>query len=211
MKAVKKFLLLFFIICLVIGLIFLCFGSFVEPLFSMEKTSRLFQDFKAAGWIVGILLLVSDILLPIPATGIMAALGNVYGIIPGALTAAAGSMLSGLIGYLAARILDRKFHQYIATDAEMKALKTFFDAWGGYGVAVSRTLPIMPEAISLMAGLAKMNFPKFMLALAVGTVPTAFFFAAVGAKTALFPGAGILVSMLIPVCLWPPLAKLIKN
>ena len=51
---------------------------------------------------------------------------------------------------------------------------------GGWVVALSRALPILPEVISCTAGLVRMPFRKFTVALACGSAPMGFLFAAIG-------------------------------
>ncbi|MEA3367453.1 MAG: hypothetical protein U9R68_04995, partial [Planctomycetota bacterium] len=59
---------------------------------------------RPGAWAVAIGLLVADLFLPVPATGVMAALGSVYGPVLGALVGAVGSAMAGLLGYGLARV-----------------------------------------------------------------------------------------------------------
>jgi uncharacterized membrane protein YdjX (TVP38/TMEM64 family) len=54
-----------------------------------------------------------------------------------------------------------------------------------------------------MAGLARMRFARFIVALLLGTVPMAAVFATVGAMSARQPGWGIAIAVAVPLVLWP--------
>ncbi|MEK6231646.1 MAG: hypothetical protein N2A42_07325, partial [Luteolibacter sp.] len=62
--------------------------------------------------------------------------------------------------------------------------------------------PILPEVLSCMAGLLRMPFGKFSLALACGSVPMGFLFAWIGTVGRESPGWGIAFSLLVPAVLW---------
>ncbi|MFH2091673.1 MAG: VTT domain-containing protein [Pseudomonadota bacterium] len=154
--------------------------------------------------------MISDILLPIPATGIMAALGTVYGLWFGTLISVTGSVGAGLIGYGMARILGRNASRWIASEQEIQKFKDVFDRWGGYAIMASRAMPVMPEVMTILAGLGKMKFSRFIIALVAGSFPVAFFFSWMGACSGLPPGMGVMVAVLLPVLFWPILAKMNK-
>lgn len=206
----KKFIGLFILISLFFLAGFLAFGDQLEFVFSQEKLTTLFSGMKNSGWLAGILLLISDIVLPIPATGIMAALGATYGVWAGGVFSSIGSICAGLLGYFMARFFDKKYSRWIASETEMAELKTFFDLWGGYAIIISRFLPIMPEAITLMAGFANMKFPRFFIALIAGSIPISFLFASIGVYANIFPGSGIALAILIPAIVWPFIVKIVK-
>ena len=62
-------------------LTFAWWGDSLERLFRHDAFAAELVTMKSAGWLLGVGLLVSDILLPVPATGIMAALGAVCGLL----------------------------------------------------------------------------------------------------------------------------------
>jgi uncharacterized membrane protein YdjX (TVP38/TMEM64 family) len=70
--------------------------------------------------------------------------------------------------------------------------------------ARTRSLPYsIPEAMVFLAGLAGMPLGKIHRALAVGSVPTAIAFAAIGAGWADQPILALLVSYVLPILLLP--------
>jgi uncharacterized membrane protein YdjX (TVP38/TMEM64 family) len=83
-------------------------------------------------------------------------------------------------------------------------MKGLFERAGAWAIVLTRSLPYsIPEAMVLLAGLADMPMGKFTAALAVGSVPTAFAFAAIGAGWADQPILALVVSYVLPLLLLP--------
>ena len=196
-----------FFLALGIGLIFAVafgiWGSRFELLFSQQACTKWFHEIRPWAWIVGIGLLMADLVLPIPATGIMAALGNVYGVWMGGLLSTIGSIGAGFSGYGLARLAGKRGARLLASDDELARFKTFFDRWGGWGIVASRLLPILPEALTILAGLARMGLKRFSAALLMGTIPTCFLFSFLGEASKSAPGFGIATAAVLPLLLWP--------
>jgi uncharacterized membrane protein YdjX (TVP38/TMEM64 family) len=152
--------------------------------------------------LLGILLLLVDLLLPIPGTIVMSALGVVYGFWIGGLIATIGSMLAGILGYGVGRFFDEKFAKRWLGEKDFEKGRSLFDKSGAWVVAVSRALPILPEVIACMAGLLRMPFGKFVIALACGSIPMGFLFAWIGAIGRDQPAWGLAFSLGVPAVLW---------
>ncbi len=69
-------------------------------------------------------------------------------------------------------------------------------------VVLSRWLPLMPEVVACLAGLSGMPFRRFLVALACGSVPLGFAFAAIGATGREAPWVALAVSAGLPPVLW---------
>lgn len=207
MKVLLRMLGILFAIALVLLALFALFG---EPLQRVDYAQR-FAELRPYAWAIAIGLLISDLILPIPATGVMAALGSVYGVLVGAIIGAAGSAASAAVAYWLARSLGQRGSRLIASGDELERFRRTFERWGGAAIVVSRALPILPEALSVLAGLARMQFKKFMLAVVLGTIPTAAVFAYVGAASVKNPAAGVLLAAVIPLAVWPIFLKFLNN
>ncbi|BBO87566.1 TVP38/TMEM64 family protein [Desulfosarcina ovata] len=196
-----------FFIAVLLGVIFAAsfelWGAKLELLFSQEACAQWFDQIRTWAWLVGIGLLIGDILLPIPATGIMAALGSVYGVWMGGLIAVVGSAGAGFTGYGLARLAGEKGARLLASEGELMRFKTVFDRWGGWGIIVSRILPILPEVMTILAGLARMDLRRFSAALLLGTLPTCLLFAFLGHASKGDPGYGVFLAVVLPLLLWP--------
>lgn len=160
---------------------------------------------EAAGtwaWAAGILLMVGDLVLPVPGSIVISALGYLYGTWIGGCVASAGLILAGLSGYGAGRLFGEKFARRWLGDADFEKGRHLFESRGGWVVAMSRSLPILPEVISCTAGLVRMPFRQFLLALVCGSVPMGFLFAAVGRAGREAPSWALALSLLLPAVLW---------
>jgi uncharacterized membrane protein YdjX (TVP38/TMEM64 family) len=83
-------------------------------------------------------------------------------------------------------------------------LERLFDQGGAWAIVLTRSLPYsVPEAMVFLAGLAGMPTRKFVAALTIGSVPTAFVFAAIGAGWAHQPILALAVSYVLPIILLP--------
>jgi uncharacterized membrane protein YdjX (TVP38/TMEM64 family) len=153
-------------------------------------------------WAAGAGLLVSDIVLPVPSTVVMSALGVAYGTLLGGLIATAGSMLAGLTAYGAARLAGRPAARSIAGEEGLRRTEELFGQGGAWLVLVSRWMPILPEAVACMAGLAGMRFTTFLGALTAGCVPTGFAFAWVGSVARESESLAIALSLALPAAAW---------
>lgn len=154
------------------------------------------------GWLAIIVLLVSDLVLPIPATAVIAAAGYLYGPVVGGLLGAAGSFCAGLTGYGLCRAFGRGLGVRLAGEQEMKDHATLFQRSGPWIVAASRWLPLLPEVVSCLAGLTRMPLRIFVTALACGSIPLGFVYAGIGAAGQENPMVAVALSILVPPILW---------
>jgi len=181
---------------------FMIWGEQFEGALSLEGARAWMGRFGSGAGLAGIGLLVADILLPIPSTVVMSALGLTYGIWLGGLYAATGTTLAGLIAYALSRALGRPLARRLAGEEGLRAGEALFQGGGAWLVAGSRCLPILPEAIACLAGLHRMPFKTYAFALACGSLPTGFLFAAIGALGQDEPGWALALSVIAPIGLW---------
>jgi uncharacterized membrane protein YdjX (TVP38/TMEM64 family) len=181
---------------------YLIWGEALEAAFSVEGARAWMAGYGAGAGLAGVGLLVADLLLPIPSTLVMSALGLAHGAWLGGLYAAVGTMLAGLVAYGLSRWLGRPLARRLAGEEGLRRGEELFERGGAWLVAGSRCLPILPEAVACLAGLHRMPFRTFLLALACGSVPTGFLFAAIGALGQAEPAWALGLSVIFPVALW---------
>jgi uncharacterized membrane protein YdjX (TVP38/TMEM64 family) len=190
---------------------FVIWGAWFDSVLSLEGARKWMEGYGSWAWAAGIALLVSDIVLPVPSTVVMSALGWMYGWWVGGLICAAGSMLSGIIAYAACRWLGRGAALYLAGEDGLRRGEEIFEKRGGWLVALSRWMPVLPEAVACLAGLSRMRRRVFLPALACGSIPTGFAFAAIGHLGHSEPGWAITLSGIVPVVLWLAAARVLKR
>lgn len=161
-------------------------------------------------WAAGIGLLAADLVLPVPGTVVMSALGFTYGTMAGGMIAAVGSAGAGLCGYGVGRMIGEKAARRILGDLDFEKGRLIFARGGGWMVALSRALPILPEAVSCTAGLVRMPFGRFMGSLACGSLPVGFLYAWIGAAGRDAPGWALGFSLLVPAICWLVARKVLR-
>ncbi len=155
-------------------------------------------------WAMGIALIWVDLLLPIPQAAVIAALGVVYGTLLGGLLGSLGLITGGLLGYGLMLTSARRLVQRFTRPRSLHRMESLFARSGAWAIVLTRSLPYsVPEAVVFLAGLAGMPIGRFVAALTVGSVPTAFAFAAIGASWADQPLLVLVVSYVLPVVLLP--------
>jgi membrane protein DedA with SNARE-associated domain len=91
-----------------------------------------------------------------------------YGILGGLL----GSAVSYYIGYYGGPRFVYKYGKYVLlSERKIRLAQDWFDKYGLFAVFFARLLPVVRTFISLPAGFAKVNFPKFMLYTLLGSTP----------------------------------------
>lgn len=173
----------------------------MDAYFASEAFAAWVASARPYAWAVAVGLLVGDLFLPVPASAVVAAAGLIYGTFWGGVIGAAGSFLAGVVAYALARLAGRKAGRLLASEEELAEMRRFFDTWGVGGIIASRALPVVPEVLTFLAGLAAMRLRRFLAALAVGALPMGFLLAwagsAAGGSSAL-----LLVVTLVPAAMW---------
>ena len=150
-----------------------------------------------------IFLLWVDLFIAVPTLGITILSGYFLGNGYGFLTSSIGLMSSGVTGYfISKRFGNRVFHKIISKPKERKELQDTFQTYGITMIILSRAMPILPEVTSCLAGLTKLPFLKYMIALSFSSLPYAFIASYAGSissindpKPALFIGLGISLTL----------------
>jgi uncharacterized membrane protein YdjX (TVP38/TMEM64 family) len=170
------------------------------------------REYGSWAWAVGIPLIWADLVLPIPQTAVIAALGIIYGTVIGGLLGSLGLITSGLLGYALMLTSARRFVRRFVGPASLHEMEGWFDRGGVWAIVLTRSLPYsVPEAMVFLAGLAGMPIRDFTTALTLGSVPTAFVFAAIGAGWADQPALALVVSYVLPILLLPLVLYLVRQ
>jgi uncharacterized membrane protein YdjX (TVP38/TMEM64 family) len=189
-------------LAVLVALPFFIWGDRLEALFTGDGAVDQLSDYGAFAWLVAILLLLSDLAMPIPTTAVMSALGIIYGPFVGGLIAAAGSVIAGLTGYGLCRAFGRPLARRLAGAQALADGETLFANAGGWIIALSRWLPVLSEVMAFMAGISRMPFMLFFTALVCGSVPLGFVFAAIGHIGEDRPVITLAIAAGLPILLW---------
>lgn len=169
------------------------------------------RQYESWAWAAGIILISVDLVLPVPQATVIAALGIIYGTWLGGLFGSIGLIGMGLLGYALMLTTARRFLQRFIGPKTLDRVERLFEKGGAWAIVLSLSLPYsLPEAMVCLAGLARMPMGKFVAALTVGGIPTAFVFAAIGAGWAHEPILALGVSYVLPMLLLPIALYLIR-
>lgn len=189
----------------------LIWGDEIDEQLAGEKGAALLRQYGAWAWIVAIGLIVSDLVLPVPAPAVMAALGMVYGPVLGGLIGGTGSFLAGMTAYGGCRLLGPRAARFLVGEANLVRLARFFARVGLWAVVLSRWMPLMPEVLACLAGLSRMHAGRFAAALGCGSFAMGMAFAVLGTAYADRPVVGLVLSALVPLAAWPLVHRLLRN
>ncbi len=169
------------------------------------------REYENWAWAIGIVLIWADVVLPVPQTAVIVALGIIYGTLLGGLLGSLGLISGGLLGYALMRTSARRIVQRFVRPRSLQKMKSLFDQRGAWAIVLTRSFPYsVAEIMVFLAGLAGMPMGKFIAALTIGSVPIAFVFAAMGAGWADQPILALVVSYVLPILLLPIVLYLMR-
>jgi len=122
--------------------------------------------------LISLVILASDVVLPIPSTIVMYLNGYVMGIVGGFLLSLSSLMISSLIGFYIGKRFSRR--------DQSPSFSRFFHRYGFASIILTRGIPILAEAISIVGGYTQMSLRKFTLYHIIGYLPVCFIYAYLG-------------------------------
>ena len=128
--------------------------------------------------------LPSEIIMPFAGYLVSTGKFSLLGVsLAGAVGCVLGSAIAYWVGIWGGRPFIEKYGKYILiTRHDLDLADRFFQKYGNAAVFISRLLPVIRTFISLPAGIAKMNFPKFISYTFLGSLPFCYLLAYVGKK-----------------------------
>jgi membrane protein DedA with SNARE-associated domain len=128
--------------------------------------------------------LPSEIIMPfsgyLVTTGEFTMLGVT---LAGALGNVVGSVVAYYAGIYGGRSFMERYGPYVlVSHRDLDIADRWFKQYGEAAVFFSRMLPVVRTFISLPAGIARMNFPRFVLFTFLGALPWCYLLAYVGLK-----------------------------
>jgi membrane protein DedA with SNARE-associated domain len=120
--------------------------------------------------------LPSEVIMPLSGQYLVHGWGDVFlAGLAGAVGCTIGSALAYWVGALGGRPLIEKYGKYILLNHHhLDVADRWFSKYGEATAFFSRLLPIIRTFISFPAGVARMNFPKFLIYTFLGSFPWSF-------------------------------------
>ncbi len=167
--------------CLVLALILVPFALWEESITAMS--ARLLAPTAGRAVVAGlvVLLLASDVLLPVPSSFVSAGAVSLLGATAGGVAIALGMTLGGWLGYLLGRAGGEPLAARIAGPAELERARGMMEKHGSWLLLVCRGVPVLAEASTLLAGATRLSPFLFGLATTLGNVGLALAYTSISA------------------------------
>jgi membrane protein DedA with SNARE-associated domain len=143
-------------------------------------------------WGILVMMAIESACIPLPSeiimpfAGFLVATGkfNLWSVtFFGALGCVVGSILAYIVGIYGGRVFIEKYGKYLfISHHDLQIADDFFNKHGSNAIFLSRLMPVIRTFISLPAGIAKMNFTKFVVYTFLGSLPWCFILAYLGKK-----------------------------
>lgn len=136
----------------------------------------------AWGFVVIYALMLMQTLIPVlPSVVAMVAAVLAWGPLKGGIVAWTGMLIAAALGYGIGRLFGPlTVDRLLGSEARHKVERQV-DRYGLWAIIVARISPVLStDAVSIVAGLVKMRFWRFMLATAAGTLPLTVLIAVLG-------------------------------
>jgi hypothetical protein len=118
-----------------------------------DASTALLSHLDTWAWATGILLILADLVLPVPQASVITALGAIYGIALGTLIGTVGLIFNGVAGYLLMSTPVRRVIERALKGRSAEAIAALSDPAGPWGIALSRSLPYsIPRGDGLSRG-----------------------------------------------------------
>ncbi|HSR66901.1 MAG TPA: TonB-dependent receptor [Acidobacteriota bacterium] len=123
-----------------------------------------------AGPVISLLLLV-DLALPIPSSVVMTLAGYFQGMWLGFVFNFLGAMGAALSGFWICRRFGQEGFEAVIGSQESVRVEEFFRRYGAWAIVLSRSVPMLTEVVSCLAGLSRMSYRRFTALTSLGTLP----------------------------------------
>lgn len=130
---------------------------------------------------IGVLLLIADVVLPVPSSLVMAAHGALFGIAGGTLLSMIGSVASAMTAFAIGRAGNGLIRRFVSEEEHRRA-GAMLERWGVVAIAASRPVPILAETVAILAGSSPVRWPQLVLAAAAGSLVPSLVYAWAGAQ-----------------------------
>lgn len=128
--------------------------------------------------------LPSEIIMPF--SGYLVTTGQ-FTLLGVTLAGAVGNVLGSIVAYYAGvwggrPFVERYGRYFLVSHHDLDVADRWFSKYGEAAVFFGRMLPVVRTFISLPAGIAKMNFPRFVIFTFIGALPWCYLLAYIGVR-----------------------------
>lgn len=150
--------------------------------------------------IAGVGLLVADVAVPTPSSVVMVTHGSLFGVLGGAPLSLLGVTAATLLAFWIGRRTRGVVREH--TDpAERGRVGRLVERYGVVAIVATRPLPIMAEAVAVVAGATPMRWRTVLAGAVLGNLAPAFVYAYAGSRAATLADQAIILGVVIVLSL----------
>lgn len=166
--------------CLLLALILVPFALWEDAL--SVWTAELLRPTAGRAALAGlvVLLLAGDVLLPIPSSFVAAGAVSLLGAFEGGAAIALGMTLGAWLGYALGRVGGEPLATRLAGPRELERARRLMGRHGTWIVLISRGVPVLAEASTLLAGATRVSLWRFAMVTTLGNVGLSVAYAFIG-------------------------------
>ena len=130
--------------------------------------------------LINLLLLWSDVILPVPSSLCMIANGSIFGVYYGASLSLIGGVGATLISYY----IGKRYQSYMLSEmseSERDEAYLYLTKWGAFAIVISRPVPILAESIAILSGTLPLSPLRLSAYAAIGHLIPCILYAVTGA------------------------------
>lgn len=131
-----------------------------------------------------IAFLLVDIVLPVPSSFVLTTTGYLLGFEVGAIVCFVGLTCASLGGYVIGRYFGGPVAQRVVGRAQLDRFADLTQRHGDTLLVAFRAMPVLAEATTILAGMARMRVPRFLAVVSIGNLVVAGVYAWIGAVSA---------------------------
>lgn len=170
------------LVAALLALLLVPFVLFEDALF--EASERLLR--RGTSRLVAIpsvsLLLMADVILPVPSSLVATASGMLLGLAEGAFVTWLGLQAGALLGYSLGRSAGFHATIWLVGRAELKRAVRLHRRWGAASLIASRAVPVLAESSVVLAGAVRMPLRQFVWLTSFSNAAIALVYGFVGAR-----------------------------
>lgn len=144
----------------------------IDANLNLAFMQKFLQTYRSTFWLICILLLWLDFILPIPSILVIASAALCYGFVLGSLISIIGLSLCSTFAFILGKFWRDFFLSYFKiTDKNQAYFYYHFKSGAGYfGLFFSRGIPVFQEVYAFMAGLYAKSWKKSIFYCVLGSI-----------------------------------------
>jgi|YelNatPaOPRAMG01_1025707.scaffolds.fasta_scaffold17491_6 uncharacterized membrane protein YdjX (TVP38/TMEM64 family) len=147
-----------------------------------------------------VVMILQSVISPIPAEALLFVAAGTFGWYQAFLVGLAGMMVGAAVNYLISLKAGRPIVERLTDPETISKLQVYVDKYGAPSVLILRLIPVISfDAVSYLAGLAKIPFVQFIVLTFIGLLFRVFLFTRFG--EVFFGSIGTGSLQLLSVCL----------